>query len=172
MSYAKADPFRRFLSALIDGIIAGIPGFIPVVGNLVGAAYTLTKDALVYEITKDASWKNRSIGKKLLGLEVVTLGGGDLDLAGSAKRNITLAVGSLIAVVPLAGWVAGGVLGGILGIIECVLVLVDPQGRRIGDRIANTQVVESQALSLATARQEQGPQPRGTAARHEQRPQR
>lgn len=149
MSYPKADLFKRFLSSLIDGIIAGIPGFIPVVGGLVGAVYTLTKDALVYEITKDGSWKNRSIGKRLLGLEVVTLGGGDLDLAASAKRNITLAAGSLIAVVPVAGWVAGGVLGGILGIIECVLVLADPQGRRMGDRIANTQVVESEALAVA-----------------------
>ncbi|MDI6895240.1 MAG: RDD family protein [Bacillota bacterium] len=153
MNYRKADLFRRFLAALVDGIIAGIPGFIPVVGALVGAAYTLTKDALVYEITRDAQWKNRSIGKKLLGLEVVSLGGGDIDLVGSARRNITLAAGSLLAVIPVVGWAAGAVVGGILGILETVLVLVDPQGRRMGDRLANTQVVETQAVDPPQAQQ-------------------
>lgn len=153
MNYRKADLFRRFLAALVDGIIAGIPGFIPVVGALVGAAYTLTKDALVYEITRDAQWKNRSIGKKLLGLEVVSLGGGDIDLVGSARRNITLAAGSFLAVIPVVGWAAGAVVGGILGILETVLVLVDPQGRRMGDRLANTQVVETQAVDPPQAQQ-------------------
>jgi len=157
MTFPKADLFKRFLASLIDSIIAGAPGFIPVVGALVGAAYTLTKDALVYEITRDAQWKNRSIGKKLLGLEVANLGGGDIDLVTSAKRNITLALGTLLGVVPLVGWVAGAVVGCILGIIEIVLVLVDPQGRRLGDRLANTQVVETEKLALAQTQQQQGP---------------
>lgn len=159
MNHSKADLFKRFLAALVDGIIAGIPGFIPVVGALVGAAYVLTKDALVYELTRDPAWKNRSPGKKLLGLEVVNLGGGDLDLAGSARRNITLALGTLLGAVPVAGWVAGMAVGTILGLVESVLVLVDPRGRRLGDRIANTQVVESQVLGLLQSQQGRGGQP-------------
>jgi len=156
---AKADLFKRFLAALIDGIIAGVPGFIPVVGALVGAAYVLTKDALVYELVRDPAWKNRSIGKKLLGLQVVDLGGGDVDLAGSARRNITLALGTLLGAVPLVGWLAGTVVGAILGLLESVLVLVDPRGRRLGDRIANTQVVESQVPGPAQTGGGRGPQP-------------
>jgi uncharacterized RDD family membrane protein YckC len=159
VNHSKADLFKRFLAALVDGIIAGIPGFIPVVGALVGAAYVLTKDALVYELVRDPAWKNRSIGKKLLGLEVVNLGGGDVDLAGSARRNVTLAIGTLLGAVPLVGWVAGTGVGTILGLVESVLVLADPRGRRLGDRIANTQVVESQALGLAQTQEERGPQP-------------
>ncbi|MEW6227992.1 MAG: RDD family protein [Bacillota bacterium] len=142
MNYPKADLVKRFVAALIDGLIGSVPAFIvPILGGLVGAAYTLTKDALVFELTKDVQWKNRSIGKKLMGLQVVNLGGGDVDMTVSVKRNITLAIGSIVAIVPVLGWVVGGVVGGVLGLIEILLVLADAGGRRLGDKFANTQVI-------------------------------
>lgn len=142
MNYPKADLVKRFVAALIDGLIGSVPAYIiPILGGLVGAVYTLTKDALVFELTKDAQWKSRSIGKKLMGLQVVNLGGGDVDMTVSVKRNITLAIGSMIAIVPVLGWVVGGVVGGVLALIEILLVLADANGRRLGDKFANTQVI-------------------------------
>ncbi|MDI6638287.1 MAG: RDD family protein [Bacillota bacterium] len=142
MNYPKADLGKRFVAALIDGVIAGIlTVVIPILGGLLGAAYTLTKDALMFQLTKDAQWKNRSVGKKVMGLQVVNLGGGDVDMTISLKRNVTLAIGSLLAAIPLLGLLVAPLIGGVLALIEIVLVLTDAAGRRLGDKWANTQVI-------------------------------
>ncbi|MCR4402705.1 MAG: RDD family protein [Firmicutes bacterium] len=155
MSHPKADLGKRFLAALIDGVISGVLSMvIPVLGGLLGAAYTLTKDALVFQLTKDTQWKNKSIGKKLMGLQVANLAGGDVDVSMSVKRNVTLAVGPLFAALPPLGFLLAPLIGGILGFIEVVLVLTDADGRRLGDRWANTQVVlapESTPSSVSKA---------------------
>ena len=51
-----------------------------------------------------------------------------------------LGIGNLIALVPFIGWILQ-VVGGIVNLVEMLAVLLDPQGRRIGDRWAGTQVV-------------------------------
>ena len=146
MNYPKADIFRRFIAFLIDGIIASILIYVPILGGIVSTVYTLTKDVIVYEITKNPDFKNRSIGKKIMGLEVASLDGKDLNWEISIKRNLTLAIGSVCSIVPIIGWIVGAVLGFIISIIEIVLVFSDNKGRRLGDKLANTQVVSSESL--------------------------
>ncbi len=54
----------------------------------------------------------------------------------------------MIALVPFIGWILGAVIGGgIVNLVEMLAVLLDPQGRRIGDRWAGTQVVVALAQS-------------------------
>ncbi|NLY50385.1 MAG: RDD family protein [Firmicutes bacterium] len=137
----KADLVSRFLAALIDGLIAGVLMLVPLVGFIAGGVYTLTKDGIVYELTRNPEYKSRTIGKKLLRLTVERNDGGEIDLATSAKRNLPLAIGSLIGIVPILGWVIGPLVAPILTVIEIVLVVVDASGRRLGDRWAGTQVV-------------------------------
>lgn len=137
----KADLVSRFLAALIDSLVAGVLSLVPFVGFLAGGVYTLTKDGIMYELTKNPEYKDRSLGKKLLRLKVVRLDGGPVDVAVSAKRNLPLAIGGIIGIVPLLGWLIGPVLGLIMTFLELLLVLVDPGGRRLGDRWAGTQVV-------------------------------
>lgn len=139
-SLSKADPVSRALAALVDGAIACIPLMIPLLGALVSAAYMLTKDTVVYEITKDPAWKNRSIGKRLFHLEVVSEESPEVDWATSIRRNLPLAIGSIIAIVPIIGWVIGLIVSIPLFFLEVVLVLSDPLGRRLGDRFARTTV--------------------------------
>ncbi len=146
MNYPKADIFRRFIAFLIDGIIASILIYVPILGGIVSTVYTLTKDVIVYEITKNPDFKNRSIGKKIMGLEVASLDGKDLNWEISIKRNLTLAIGSVCSIVPIIGWIIGAILGFIISIIEIVLVFSDNKGRRLGDKLANTQVVSSESL--------------------------
>lgn len=145
----KADLTKRFIAALIDGIITSIVAVIPVIGAIIGAAYTLTKDAIMFQVTKDAQWKNRSIGKKLMGLEVISSSGADIDLQASCMRNWPLAIGTVIMIVPIIGWIIGGLVAFGLGILELILVLTDAKGRRLGDKVGNTMVVES-ATAQAT----------------------
>jgi len=172
----KADLVSRFLAALIDGIVAGVLSLVPLVGFLAGGVYTLTKDGIMYELTKNLEYKGRSIGKKLLRLTVVRLDGGPVDLRVSAKRNLTLALGGLIGIVPLLGWVIGPFVSLVLGVVELLLVLGDPLGRRLGDKWAGTQVVAETATLPAQAQPSQVPpaspaeQPRPQEPKAEERP--
>jgi uncharacterized RDD family membrane protein YckC len=139
----KADLTKRFLAALIDGGLSFVVGFVPVIGGLVAAAYMLLRDGLELEFMD-----RRSIGKKVMKLRPVRLDGQPMDLVASAKRNWMFALGGIISLlmfIPFLGWllmipVALAALA--LGIIELVLVITDAQGRRLGDKIAATQVVE------------------------------
>ncbi len=146
MQYKKADLFKRFLAALIDGIIASLLIYIPILGAIVSTVYLLTKDAIAFEITKNTDFKNRSIGKKIMGLEVVSLEGKDIDWTISVKRNLPIAIGSAFGIVPILGWIIGSIVGLVLMVVEIVLAVTDNDGRRLGDRWANTQVAESQDL--------------------------
>lgn len=154
MAKEKADLGKRVVAGLIDGLIGGVLSVvIPFlgIGYLIGGAYILTKDAIMVELLKDPAWKGRSIGKKVMHLKVVGPGGSDIDMALSAKRNWPLALGQLLsfilALIPLRSmawstWSLIGSVSSIIGIIEIVLVLTDPQGRRLGDKLANTRVIE------------------------------
>ncbi len=147
MREGKADLFRRFLAALVDGLItAGLRAVLPiVVGPLAGGLYYLFRDGLMYELTKKEEWRGRSIGKKLFHLQVVRLDKGPVDLVVSAKRNITLSLGILLAAIPLLGWIVGMVITVAFTLIEVALIFTDSQGRRLGDRWAATRVVETAA---------------------------
>jgi uncharacterized RDD family membrane protein YckC len=81
-----------------------------------------------------------------MGLEVVSMEGKDVNWEISIRRNLPLAVASICSIVPVIGWLIGMVVGVIIGIIEIVLVLTDNNGRRLGDRLANTQVVYSESV--------------------------
>lgn len=140
----KASFVKRAVAAIIDGLVGGILGaVIPVVGALLSAAYILTKDALPYQLSKNEALRNRSLGKRLLELRVDRLDGGDVDWATSIRRNIPLAAGSIIALIPVIGWTVGGFVTLALGLIELILVLSEANGRRLGDRFGNTTVVEA-----------------------------
>ncbi len=74
MEHKKVEFLPRFIAAVIDGFIGGFLAFIlPVIGALLSVAYILLKDSLMYQITKDAQWRNKSIGKKIMSLKVLRL---------------------------------------------------------------------------------------------------
>ncbi|MFN3414252.1 MAG: RDD family protein [Thermoanaerobaculum sp.] len=82
----KADLGKRFIAALIDGILAAGVSFIPIVGGIIAALYILLRDGLDVEFMD-----KRSIGKKLMKLRPVRLDGQPMDPVTSAKRNLPLA---------------------------------------------------------------------------------
>lgn len=178
---AKANLAKRFIASVIDSALIFIVGLIPAIGSIIGLIYLLTRDALVYEVTKKEEFRNRSLGKHLMGLKVARASGeGDIDLLTSVKRNLPLAIGGLVALIiapilrtfassaaqgmvtaggtqvaPAAGLVGGmavlataavgiivTLLCGIPVVIECLTVLFNNEGRRLGDRFAGTHVAE------------------------------
>jgi uncharacterized RDD family membrane protein YckC len=133
----KADLVKRFIAALIDNVLVALVGAIPIVGGIVGAAYILLKDGLDFEFMD-----KRSLGKKLMKLRPVRLDGGSMDITTSIQRNWPLAIGSVLAIIPILGWLIAVPVALVIGIIELVLVLTDPEGRRLGDKLAGTKVIE------------------------------
>lgn len=140
----KADITKRVVAVIIDGAIAGVLGVIPAIGPFIGGLYMLLRDGLDFDFMK-----GRSVGKQLMKLTVVRLDGQPMDLNTSIMRNWPLSLGlivSILALIPILGWLAGiaiGLISAVLGLIELVLVLSDPEGRRFGDRMAGTVVRES-----------------------------
>jgi uncharacterized RDD family membrane protein YckC len=139
----KADLGKRFIAALIDGLLAGVVSFVPFIGGIVGGAYMLVRDGLDLDFAK-----RRSIGKQLMKLRPVRLDGQAMNLETSLKRNLPLCigyVGSIFMIIPLLGWAIAiilGLIGVVVAIIEVIKVLTDPEGRRFGDVFAGTKVIE------------------------------
>jgi uncharacterized RDD family membrane protein YckC len=121
--YAKADVKRRLFAATIDGLLVVTScllywnmGYVSYLAA--GGAYLLLRDAI----------RGQSVGKLLLGLVVISLETGSASsLAGSVRRNLLL-------LLPGANIVAI--------FLEAATLVRDPQGQRLGDRLAQTQVVE------------------------------
>jgi uncharacterized RDD family membrane protein YckC len=123
--YPKADVRKRAASAIADGMLLLIFALLAATQNTIlfvgiGAVYVLLRDALFIP--------GQSVGKFLFGLRVINLGNGrPCGRLQSAQRNFILVVPGL-NVVALA--------------LEAVAVPRDPQGQRLGDKLANTQVIE------------------------------
>ena len=144
----KAEVFPRILAFMIDVLIAWLPVFIPVIGGVFGSLYLLFKDALMYQITRKDEWKNRSIGKKVMNLEIESMDDKVIDLTISAKRNLPLTIGNFIAIVPVIGWVIGPTVALILAVVELIIFLTNEENRRLGDMWANTRVIKAASLDL------------------------
>jgi uncharacterized RDD family membrane protein YckC len=90
----------------------------------------------------------RSIGKRLVKIRPIRIDGAPMDIATSMKRNWMFALGGIsqllaITIIGLVVAIPLALVAFVIGIVEIVLVLVDPDGRRLGDKLAVTRVVET-----------------------------
>ncbi|PUZ25803.1 hypothetical protein DCC81_16210 [Chitinophaga parva] len=144
--YPRASLWRRFVAYLIDSLIFGVL-FVPAIVTVATendsntAASTnlafviLLLVPFVYFIGKDSLFRGRSLGKMAMGLMIVDVANQVPCGAGKAiARNL---VGFALAFVPLGS------------IVDVVLILTDPEGRRLGDRVCRTQVVPQSAYHKA-----------------------
>ena len=135
--YPKAQVLNRGIAKLIDLFIVAAAGqMIVPVGFLGGLAYILIADGFA---------GGRSIGKRLIGLQTVLPN--RREAAGfreSIIRNLPFAVAQVAFAVPYVGWLVS------VAIIafEAVLILGNEQGRRLGDEVAGTQVLDAGRLAL------------------------
>lgn len=141
LSYPKAPNADRFGAYVIDRIV----GFSPIIvagildflfnfeqsdaSRVINVFATLAW-AIYYTLTKDGHGNDQSVGKKLCRLMVIDVYTGEpCGLGQSMGRAI---VAGLFSVIPLLGW-----------LVEPIAVLGTDDGRRIGDRAAGTQVIQS-----------------------------
>ena len=135
--YPKAQILNRGIARLIDLFIVAAAGQMLVpVGFLGGLAYILIADGFA---------GGRSIGKRLIGLQTVLPG--RHEAAGfreSIIRNLPFAVAQAAFTVPYVGWLVSAAIIA----FEAVLILGNEQGRRLGDEVAGTQVLDAGRMAL------------------------
>jgi uncharacterized RDD family membrane protein YckC len=142
----KANVMNRLIAGIVDVLILGVIMvflyLIPVYGKLisvvVGALFWLTRDYF------PVGGGHRSIGKRLAKLRVEKQGTGtaECSLADSAKRNLPASLAILLTLIPLVGKFLGPLIFCVLGVVETLLIFTDPEGLRLGDKIAETKVLD------------------------------
>ena len=135
--YPKAYVLNRFIAKLIDVfIVVTADEVAPPVGFLSGLAYILIADGFA---------GGRSIGKRLVGLQTIRL---DVrETAGfreSIIRNLPFGLAQLLFAVPYVGWIGSAAVLA----FESVLIVGNEHGRRLGDEVARTQVLDAGQLAV------------------------
>jgi len=130
LSYSKAGILNRAVASMIDLIIVGVGSALPEVG------FTAS---LFYIAVRDGFSGGQSLGKKLVGLKTVSrIPDRKLSFRESIIRNLPFVVARVFWQVPVLGWL----FAGFIVVFEALLVVGNPLGCRLGDELAQTQVVE------------------------------
>jgi len=127
----KASLLLRIIAKSLDFIVIAIAtNAIPQVGYVAGLSYLLISDGL---------FDGRSLGKKVIGLKIISVSTGRAGtFRDSILRNIPFAVALLLLKIPLIGWL----LSAAIFVLEFLLMLGNKEGKRLGDDIASTKVIE------------------------------
>ena len=105
---------------------------------------------LTYISLADGLQNGRSVGKKLLGLAVISLEDGRPCSPGqSFVRNLPISIPLGLAVIPFIGWIFSLMLGAVSLGLEIYLILKLDSGNRLGDVMADTTVMASGGMSSA-----------------------
>jgi hypothetical protein len=135
--YPKAQVLNRFVAKLVDLlIVAAADKLVPPVGFLAGLAYILVADGFA---------GGRSVGKRLIGLQTILPRA--REAAGfkeSIVRNLPFGLAYLMFEIPYVGWMIAAALVS----VEALLIIGNDYGRRLGDEIARTQVLDAGQLDL------------------------
>ena len=128
----RAGLLLRIAAKVHDFIlIAACIEILPRAGFFAGLAYLLLRDAL---------FDGRSLGKRLVRLQVISSETRQpCSFRDSILRNSTFGLGYLLSLIPWIGWL----FMAIVSAGEFVLVLGSEEGRRLGDELAKTTVIEN-----------------------------
>ncbi len=132
VEFNKAGLLLRTVAKILDFIIiCAVLEIVPRAGFFAGLAYLLLGDGF---------FEGRSLGKKLIGLRVVSADTHTpCTFRNSIIRNSTLGIGFLFIKISWVGWIALS----IISIFEFIMLLGSSNKMRIGDELAKTIVVES-----------------------------
>lgn len=127
----RAGLLIRVVSKFIDiMLVFAAAEALPRAGWFAGLGYMLIGDGL---------FEGRSLGKRLTGLRVVSEDGSPCSMRDSILRNSTIGAALLLWKIPLLGWI----LAVIVAAFEFVVLFGSKDGRRLGDEVAKTYVIET-----------------------------
>jgi len=114
----KASFFQRFLAVVIDDVIFWAIGF-----GLHNESFMVL--AVLYETILVSQWGGHTLGKKVMGIRVVSASGGQVDLLKAFIRSL------------------GKVLSTIVFFLGFVWMLWDKNSQTWHDKLAETNVVQN-----------------------------
>jgi uncharacterized RDD family membrane protein YckC len=127
----RAGLLLRVVAKGIDLIIiAAASEMLPRAGWLAG---------LVYLTISDGLFDGRSAGKRLMGIRVLSASGVPCTVRDSILRNCVFVPGLVLWKVPFVGWL----FLPLTLALEFIILLGSKEGKRLGDEIAKTTVVEA-----------------------------
>ncbi len=129
--FKRAGLLLRTVAKILDFIIiAAAVEIVPKAGFFAGLVYLLIGDGL---------FDGRSLGKKLIGLRVVSVDTNTpCTFRDSILRNSIFGIGLLFYKIPWFGWI----LTAIVAVLEFIILLGSKDGMRFGDEVAKTVVIE------------------------------
>jgi uncharacterized membrane protein len=131
---------NRVAAKMVDiGLVFAFGALLPYpLGPLVGFFYSLSADAMSF-----GPFRGQSVGKKLVGLQVISTRTGQAPrLRDSLFRNTPVGVATFFAIIPLWGWLILGLIGIPLMVMEVYLMYSVEKGHRLGDVMGDTEVIE------------------------------
>jgi uncharacterized RDD family membrane protein YckC len=130
--FARAGLLVRTVAKILDFIlIAAAVEIVPKAGFFAGLTYLLIGDAL---------FDGQSLGKKLVGLRVVSADTHQpCTLRDSILRNSIFGIGYFVSWIFWLGWI----LIAVTAALEFIILLGSSEKMRIGDEIAKTLVIDS-----------------------------
>lgn len=140
----EADKVRianRVVAKCIDlATTMGLAVLLPYpLGPLLGFLYSIFADGLNF-----GRLKGQSLGKKVMKLQVIHLVREEpASFRDSALRNAPVGVATFFAIIPVWGWLILGLIGVPLMVMEVYLMMTVERGRRLGDVMGDTEVVEA-----------------------------
>ncbi len=131
----KANILNRFIAKFLDLLIVSAIVQIPLDVSFLAA--------LSYILIADGFAGGRSLGKQMIGLQVmVPEMGREITFKESIIRNMPLGCAYLLFQIPYIGWLLGIALAG----FESLLLIGNVKGCRAGDELAKTQVLDYTVL--------------------------
>lgn len=131
----------RLLAKLIDvsmALLASI--FFYPFGLIIGIIYLAISDSLP---------GGQSVGKKMLGFQVISLEDGEpCSFKQSVIRNLPIVIPFCFAVIPLWGWIFCAIFSVPLTLMETYLLFKLDSAHRLGDVMADTTVVANDGNRL------------------------
>ncbi len=127
----KANLLNRFIAKFVDFLVVALLYEMPFrISFLIGVVYLLIADGFV----------TGSIGKRLIGLHIVLMDNHtEIAFRESIIRNVPFGLAYFAYTIPFVGWlIAAGIVG-----FESLLMIGNPRGIRLGDKMAKTWVEES-----------------------------
>jgi uncharacterized RDD family membrane protein YckC len=136
----RAGVLNRVAAKLIDlFLVCAVAAIVPYpVGPLIGFLYSILGDGMDF-----GPFRGQSVGKKLLKLQVLECSTRQpARYKDSLFRNAPVGVATFFAIIPVWGWLILFLIGVPLMLMEIYLMVTAQTGRRLGDVMGDTEVVE------------------------------
>lgn len=157
IKYKKVHAVDRYMAKGLDTIILVVIMLITTVIWYPVAAVV----AIAYALFHDRFSNGSSPGKIIMGLKVIKIPNEEDPVTWkvSAIRNISFAIFTLFAVIPMMGWILMFLIGIPLLIFEAYLIYSLESGYRLGDILAGTRVVSIKELKEAKETTQENEEP-------------